>query len=190
MLLTLVFAVTTLAFAHTSSTHPRSLSTLETLRGPAFDSAWVSQLLAFDELLERGAQTVYGEVQRPATRDAVWDVVEASRAQAKLLEAWQRRAAATRTDAAQAALTRADLQDTVNRLTGRTVPNHDMNMSGDADRAFFGGVIAADRYALALAQIALDGDGGSAEVRGLAKAAAGEATLRIARFTALLEGLR
>ncbi len=186
----IVLALTTFALAHIASNHPKSLSTLETLQSQIFDLAWVSQVMAFDDLLERGSQTVYGEVQRPVVRDAVWDVVVASREQSKLLEAWLKRSGIPRPDPARISLVNSDLQDTINQLTGRTVPNHDMNMSGDADRAFLRGAILADRYMLELAQIAVAEGSAKAEVRQLAKGFADGATQRIKRFTGLLEALR
>ncbi len=117
-------------------------------------------------------------------------MVVTSREQAKQLEACLKRNGDSRPDPARIALVNTDLQDTINQLTGRIVSNHDMNMSGDADRAFLRGVIVADRYALELAQIAIAEGSAKAEVRQLAKGFADGATQRIKRFSGLLEALR
>ena len=86
LLLCLVLAASSVVFAHNADNHPKSMASLELLNGQAFEIGWVSQVIAFDDGLERSAQIVYAEVQRPAGRDAVWDVVESSRAQGKQLK--------------------------------------------------------------------------------------------------------
>ena len=190
VLLCLVLTCMGVVVAHNADNHPKSMASLELLSGLPFEIGWVSQVIAFDDGLERSAQMIYGEVQRPAVRDAVWDVVESSRAQAKLLKDWLKRSNNAVPDAAQMASATSDLRDILNSITGRTVPNHDMNMSGDADRAFLRGMIVADRSALALAQIAASQGSAKAELRAAGKEFADASTQRIKRWTAMLETLR
>ena len=190
LIVLLCAALTSLTVAHNADNHTKSMASLELLSGRAFEIGWVSQVIALDDGLERSAQMVYGEVQRPAVRDAVWDVVETSRAQARELKNWLKLSANAAPDAAQMALATADLRDILNAITGRTVPNHDMNMSGDADRAFLRGMIVADRYTLALAQIAVAQSGGKADLQAVAKGFIDVSTQRIKRLTTMLETLR
>ena len=129
------------------------MASLELLNGQPFEIGWGSQVIALDDGI--GALRA-DDLQRGAApsgaRRGVGRGGESSRARAKLLKDWLKRTYNIAPDATQMALATTDQRETLNAITGRTVPNHDM--SGDADRAFLRGMIVADRYALALAQIA------------------------------------